>query len=57
MSQTASCRSDSGYRIYIMAAKRMIPGEVLKKQNGLLILARGETCVADSSQIALTVTR
>ncbi len=39
---------------YIMTARRMISGEVLKYRNGCLIHGRYETNLADSSQFILT---
>ena len=42
-------------RTYIMTAKRIISGEVLKYRNGLRISGDYETRFTDSSYFALTV--
>jgi len=44
----------SGNRTYIITAKRMVSGDVLKYRNGFCVKKRYETRVAASSQIPLT---
>ena len=53
--RSSTCRNDSGKRTYIMTAKRIISGEVLKYRNGLRISGDYETRFAGSSYFALTV--
>ncbi len=48
---------DNGKRAYIMTAKRMISGDVLKYRNGFFIPGRYETCFRCSSNFALTLPR
>jgi hypothetical protein len=46
-----------GKRIYIMTARRMISGEVLKYRNEFLIHGRYETRFTNSSKFCLTMPR
>ena len=43
-----------GKLIYIMSAKRITSGDVLKERNGFLIHRRYESCLTASSNFALT---
>ncbi len=54
-SRSSTCRSDSGKRTYIITAKRMTSGEVLKYRNGFLIHGGYGVCLTSSSWIPLTL--
>jgi len=53
-SKSSTCRSESGNRTYIVTAKRMISGDVLKYRNGFLIQKRYEIAAITSSKFPLT---
>ena len=54
-SKSSTCRSESGYRTYIITAKRMISGDVLKYRKGLLIRECYENAIFGSSEFPLTL--
>ncbi len=56
-SKSSTFRSDSGNRTYIITARRMISGDVLKLRNGegFVVRKRYETALPCSSQFLLTV--
>ena len=54
-SKSSTYRSESGNRTYIITAKRMISGDVLKYRKGLLIRECYETAIFGSSEFPLTL--
>ena len=48
-SRSSTCRNDRGKRTYIITARRITSGEVLKYRNGFFIHGRYETLLAASS--------
>jgi hypothetical protein len=54
-SKSSTCRSESGNRTYIITAKRMISGDVLKYRHGFLIRECYETAISGSSEFPLTL--
>jgi hypothetical protein len=53
--KSSTCCSESGNRTYIITAKRMISGDVLKYRNGFLIRECYETAISGSSEFLLTL--
>ena len=54
-SRSSTCRSDRGKRTYIITARRITSGEVLKYRNGFFIQGRYKIRFSSSIRILLTI--
>jgi hypothetical protein len=54
-SRSSTCLSDNGYRMYIITARHIISGELLKYRKGFCIASDYEASLPGSNKFGLTV--